>query len=308
MLSVFIWYSLAFLSAGQQTPNAITGQTSWPAVSDPNELNIVNSAGEYVVALMNLRGIFSNPTMYDRTIVAYRCARELDTNTRYFLVMDVNEGDGSFVIMVETYQDHLKNWQPIIPTPTKNFKKTSEQTPVDVNFDLWFASSSANSAVSSALKAAKEHLETVYYPISRNQTFRLEQLLHAELLEPSTENFILRRQNEVKQMTDVVAKSRETVHALARNLSRNLAVRKSRLLVRESMRKNLSNMISSNSTEEESFESSVEVWFRSEIEHNVEMERLSQVWSCLVHVHAEFFDILLPAFSGTRRSSQRSYA
>lgn len=279
VLLILICIAHSFLTSGE-SQSVVTGQTPWPVISDANELNTVSNAAEYVIALMNLRGIFTNPTMYDRTIVAYRCPRELNANTRYFIVMDVNEGDGSFVVMVETYQDHLMNWQPIIPSATKNFKeKPNEQglLPVDVNFELWYAASSTNPAISSALTAAKEYLLTVYFPIGRSETADLRRLLHSEILELSTNDVILRRQSEVGQLASMIEKSKASLDAVGRNLSRTLAVRKSRILERESRQTAISKMISSNSTADDRFAESVEAWLRYEVDHNFEMKRLIQV-------------------------------
>ena len=246
---------------------------------DSAELSKVTVAAEYVVALLNLRGMFANPTMYDRTIVSYRCPRVVDS-PRYFIVMDINEGDDSFLFMIETYQDQLRNWQPIIPTPTKNFKYAGSNgqsaAEADINFDLWFGAPLNDPVVLSAITSARAHLESSYFPMTFNKSYSHLKPLHAELLTNSAQDLLLRRQGEAAAAAQPAEAAAAAVHAAARSLSRSLAVRRSRILERESRRDGLRRLVRSNATED-GLAPAVARWLRYEAEHRSEMERLAQV-------------------------------
>ena len=253
--------------------------TPWPVVNDAVELETVTVAAGYVVALLNLRQVFVNATALERLLVAYRCP--VDNNgaisSRYFLVMDVTEGDDPFAFMVETYQDKLRNWQPILASPTKNFKESPSGF-VDLTSDLWFAAHAQDSIIISAQQAAALYMETLYYPRQGMPNYRFEKLVHSEFLESTPSQ---RRMQETSSAQRQLEKLEGEIHALAGNLSVVLSIKKSRMLEYESKRSQAQDALGRNVSRDSRTAAVVDEWLRFHAAHQADMETLEHDASAL---------------------------
>ena len=75
----------------------------------------------YMCVHTNLRWLISTSTdLHVR--MYYSLTFPLQPRTqRYFLVLEIRQDAEPFIFLVEVYQDTLRNWIPIMPSPSKNF-------------------------------------------------------------------------------------------------------------------------------------------------------------------------------------------
>ena len=89
--------------------------------------------------------------------------------------------------MMETYQDDLKNWQTVIPSPTKNFKAEGSALTNSLEAEVWFARFPQEEVIKSSLIAARLYMEKSHYPLEKpGVTYVLHRLVHSESREQAT--------------------------------------------------------------------------------------------------------------------------
>jgi len=224
----------------------------WSYVGDNAEKLIATQAAEYVVALLNiglmfdpLTGnripVFNQFTQFQRLMSASKHTPSVlyGEQPRYFLIVEVTQESDPFPFLIETYQDSLGNWLPVIPSSAKNFlpQPASYEESIPITELLWLTVKASEPAIVSARAAAKFLMENNYFPsLYPNSNMVDERLVHAEMREvsPSSvavtarnrkvwdEEKLEKLENEIDQLGSLLAERLLEKQALLRSLQDRL--------------------------------------------------------------------------------------